>query len=113
MRISLRNVARIAVEAGIDQVLGDLARRIAPFIDKAKNAGIIIVPPLKVALERHLGRSVAPSTVYLLLQRHGWRKLAPDKRHPQSDPVAQDERKKNSPKSSRKSAKSGRGSQSG
>jgi Winged helix-turn helix len=30
------------------------------------------------------------------LHRHGWRKLAPDKRHPKSDPQAQEEWKKNS-----------------
>ncbi|HQT31814.1 MAG TPA: transposase [Thiobacillus sp.] len=27
---------------------------------------------------------MALSTVYAMLHRHGWRKLAPDKRHPQS-----------------------------
>jgi hypothetical protein len=35
--------------------------------------------------------SMAPSSVYNLMHRHGWRKLAPDKRHPQSDPLAQQE----------------------
>ena len=34
---------------------------------------------------------MALSSVYNLLHRHGWRKLAPDKRHPQSDPLAQQE----------------------
>ena len=79
----LRNHARMTWD--------EEAKFLAPFIDKAQHAGVIIVPPLQVELERHLGRSVAPSTVYRLLQRHGWRKLAPDKRHPQSDPVAQEE----------------------
>jgi transposase len=71
--------------------LDEETKFLAPFIDKARNAGIIIVPPLKAGLERHLGRPVAISRVYRLLQRHGWRKLAPDKQHPQSDPVAQEE----------------------
>lgn len=88
----LRNHARMTLD--------EEAKFLAPFIDKARNAGIIIVPPLKAELERHLGRSVALSTVYRLLQRHGWRKLAPDKQHPQSDPVAGEEWKKNSPKKS-------------
>ncbi|WP_425286994.1 winged helix-turn-helix domain-containing protein [Nitrosomonas communis] len=30
-----------------------------------------------------------------MLHRHGWRKLAPDKRHPKADVLAQDEWKKN------------------
>ena len=81
--------------------LDEETKFLAPFIDKARNAGIIIVPPLKAGLERHLGRAVAISTVYRLLQRHGWRKLAPDKQHLQSDPVAQEEWKKNSPKKSK------------
>ena len=77
--------------------LDEETKFLAPFIDKARYAGII-VPPLKAGLERHLGRAVAISTVYRLLQRHGWRKLAPDKRHLQSDPVAQE---KCSPKKSK------------
>ena len=53
--------------------------------------------------------AMALSSVYNLLHRHGWRKLAPDKRHPQSDPLAQEEWKKNSPSDSPKSARTGRG----
>lgn len=41
-----------------------------------------------------LGREMALSSVYKLLHRHNWRKLAPDKRHPQSNPVAQEDWKK-------------------
>ena len=44
-------------------------------------------------LETALGRRMALSTTYNLLHRHGWRKLAPDKRYPQSDPVIQEARK--------------------
>jgi hypothetical protein len=32
--------------------------------------------------------------VYRLLERHGWRKVAPDTHHPKSDPAAQEEWKK-------------------
>ena len=35
-------------------------------------------------------------TVYRMLARHGWRKAAPDTKHPNSDPVAQEAWKKNS-----------------
>ena len=37
-------------------------------------------------LARHLGRPVAASVVYRLLTRHGWRKVAPDTRHPEERP---------------------------
>ncbi|TCV82704.1 winged helix-turn-helix domain-containing protein [Sulfurirhabdus autotrophica] len=61
----LRNHARMTLD--------EEEKFLAPFIDQAQNAGIIIVPPLKVELERHLGRSMTLSTVYRLLHRHGWR----------------------------------------
>ena len=84
-----------------------------PFLEQAKAGGVLGVGQIKPQIEEALGRSMALSSLYALLHRHNWRKLAPDKRHPQSDPVAQDEWKKNSPKNSRKSAKAGRANPSG
>ena len=81
---------------------------LAPLLEQARLGGILIVPPVRRALEKHLGREVALSSVYRLLHRHGWRKLAPDKRHPQSDPHAQTAWKKNSPKRSPESSKTSR-----
>lgn len=81
---------------------------LAPFIDKAKQGGILVVSEVKAALDAKLARPVALSSAYNLLHRHNWRKLVPDKHHPQSDPQAQQEWKKNSPKRSRKSSKTGR-----
>ena len=95
-RQGLRNRARMTLE--------EEAALLAPYLDLARQGGVIIVPPLKAKLEESLGRSMALSTVYGMLHRHGWRKLAPDKRHPESDPVAQEEWKKNSPKRSTKPA---------
>jgi len=66
-----------------------------PFLDQAKAGGILVVQEIKLALEERLGRQVALASVYNLLHRHDWRKLAPDKRHPKSDPAAQAEWKKN------------------
>jgi transposase len=71
---------------------------LAPFSESAANEGILVVGQIKAALDQRLGRKIALASVYNLLHRHNWRKLAPDKRHPQSDPVAQQEWKKNSPK---------------
>jgi len=65
------------------------------FLDKAKKGGILVVKEIHMALEKHLGRKVALASAYNLLHRHGWRKLAPDKRHVESDLQAQEEWKKN------------------
>ena len=71
-----------------------------PFLEEAEKGGILIVPPLHRALEERLGRTVPPSTVYRMVHRHGWRKVAPDKRHIKGDPEIQETFKKNaSPKS--------------
>ena len=78
---------------------------LAPFLESAAAGGVLVVGQIKAALDQRLGREVALASAYNLLHRHGWRKLAPDKRHPQGDPAAQDERKENSPKRSPKSAK--------
>ena len=67
-----------------------------PFTGKARTGGILVVNEIRVALEDRLGKKVATATTYNLLRRHGWRKLAPDRRHPGADPAAQDEWKKNS-----------------
>ena len=81
---------------------------LAPFIEQAQTGGVLVVGQIKAALDKHLGRAVALSSTYKLLHRHNWRKLVPDKRHPQSDPLAQEEWKKNSLESSAKSSKTGR-----
>ena len=81
---------------------------LAPFLEQAATGGVLVVGQVKAALDKRLGREVALASAYNLLHRHNWRKLAPDKRHPQSDPLAQEEWKKNSPKRSPPSAKTGR-----
>ena len=67
---------------------------LAPFLESAASGGVLVVGQIKAALDKRLGREVARASAYNLLHRHNWRKLAPDKRHPQSDPVAQEEWKK-------------------
>lgn len=72
---------------------------LAPWAEQARDAGVLVVSPLRAALAEKLGRrKIAPSVVYRLLARHGWRKVAPDTRHPKSDPAVQSEWKKNFPK---------------
>ncbi len=81
---------------------------LAPFLSQAAAGGVLVVGQIKADLDQRLGRPVALSSAYNLLHRHGWRKLVPDKRHPQSDPAAQEEWKKNSAKRSARSAATGR-----
>lgn len=72
---------------------------LSPWATKAKDAGLLVLSPIRAALSQRLGRRVAASVVWRLLARHGWRKVAPDTRHPKSDPAAQEAWKKNSPRS--------------
>lgn len=70
---------------------------LAPWAESAADGGMLIVAPLRAALAQRLGRPVTHSVVYRLLARHGWRKVAPDTRHPKSDPLTQEQWKKNFP----------------
>lgn len=70
-----------------------------PWVEQAQSGGVVVTSPIRAALAQRLGRKkVAASVVYRLLKRHGWRKLAPDTRHPKSDPQIQEDWKKNSRK---------------
>jgi transposase len=71
-------------------------RFLEPWAKLSAEGGMLVVSPLRAALAQELGHPVAPSVVYRMLARHGWRKVSPDTRHPKSDPVAQQEWKKNS-----------------
>jgi transposase len=84
----LRNRAYVKLEreaAVLDEVLKEAAA-----------GGVVVIPRLKPVIEHKLGKTLALSSVYRMLGRHGWRKLAPDTRPPKGDPVAREEWKKNS-----------------
>jgi transposase len=70
-----------------------------PWLEQAESGSVVVVSPLRAALSQQLGQPVRPSVIYRLLARHGWRKVAPDTRHPKSKPEVQDAWKKNSKKS--------------
>lgn len=85
---ALRNHAKATLaqeEKVLDEVLRD-----------AGEGGVLVIPRLKPMIESRLGKPLALSTVYRLLARHGWRKLAPNTQHPQGDPARREEWKKNS-----------------
>jgi len=69
-----------------------------PWAEQAQTGGVLVLSPIRAALAQRLGRKVAASVVYRFLARHGWRKVAPDTRHPKSDPQIQEDWKKNSRK---------------
>lgn len=66
-----------------------------PWAEQAEKGQILVVSPIRAALAQRIGHTVAATVVYRLLDRHGWRKLAPDTRHPKSDPEIQEAWKKN------------------
>ncbi len=63
---------------------------------QAASGGVVVIPQLKPAFEARLGKPMALSTLYRMLARHGWRKLAPDTAHPQGDASRREAFKKNS-----------------
>ena len=69
-----------------------------PWLESASTGNLVVVSPIRAALAQRLGHPIKPSVVYRLLARHGWRKVAPDTRHPKSKPEVQEAWKKNSPK---------------
>ncbi|WP_226860388.1 winged helix-turn-helix domain-containing protein [Acidithiobacillus thiooxidans] len=64
--MNLEREARI-----LDEVLAD-----------AQEGDIVVIPQLKPVIEEKVGKSMALSTIYRMLARHGWRKLTPDIYHP-------------------------------
>lgn len=84
----LRNRATASLEREaqvLDAVLRD-----------AQGGAVLVVPQLRPLIEKRLGKTLALSSVYRMLARHGWRKLAPDTQHPDGDPAAREAWKKNS-----------------
>lgn len=84
----LRNRAKTDKETErriLDEVLPDAA-----------TGGVVVIPRFKAAIEAKLGKSLSLSSVYRMLARNGWRKLAPDTSHPQGNAQAREDWKKNS-----------------
>ncbi|HEX2243797.1 MAG TPA: winged helix-turn-helix domain-containing protein [Gammaproteobacteria bacterium] len=71
-------------------------RFLAAFEVDGELGDIVEVGRLHRAYEVKIGRKVPKSTIYRLLHRHGWRKLAPRGKHPESDEQAIGQFKKTS-----------------
>lgn len=70
---------------------------LAPFVERAEAGGMLNVAEIQQAYQQRTGAEVAPSTIYRLLDRHGWRKVVPRPRHPKADVAAQAAFKKTAP----------------
>ena len=69
---------------------------LAEFDARAERAGMLEVSQIRRAYEDTVGHPVPKSTVYRMLARHDWRKIAP-RRHPEANRRRQRAFKKNSP----------------
>ena len=63
-------------------------RFLARFSRKASGGGVLAVGEIKGAFEAIVGHKVAKTTIYRMLDRHGWRKIMPRPRHPKSNAKA-------------------------
>jgi|SRR5580765_4404286 len=70
---------------------------LAPFVQRAQAGGMLNVSEIAQAYQERTGKQVARSTLYRLLDRHGWRKVVPRPRHPKADVAAQGAFKKTAP----------------
>ncbi len=67
---------------------------LSQFLDQATHGGILVVSKIQQAFEALVGRKVAQSTIYRMLDRHDWRTIIPRPRHPNSNTEAQEGFKK-------------------
>ena len=75
------------------------AQVLGPFVAQAAAGRMLKVAEIQRAYEERVGKAVAPSTVYRMLERHGWRKVVPRPRHPKANRAGQAAFKKTSPDS--------------
>jgi transposase len=67
---------------------------LSSFTEKAKAGELVITASIQEAFEQKIGKEVPKSTISRLLDRHRWRKLEPEPRHPDEDKLAQEAFKK-------------------
>ena len=64
---------------------------LAPFFARAQRGEIATTGEIWRAFEARVGHRVDDSTIYRLLNRHGWRKLMPRPKHPNANPEVQEQ----------------------
>ena len=61
---------------------------LASFEKSAEHGALLVANEIQEALEKRLGHKVHKTTVYRMLHRNGWRKIAPRTSHPKRDKEA-------------------------
>jgi len=74
--------------------IGQEREFLSQFLDQATHGGILVVSEIQRTFETLVGRKVAQSTIYRMLDRHDWRTIIPRPRHPNSSTEAQEDLKK-------------------
>jgi transposase len=69
---------------------------LSQFDELSKTGKLVEISKLKIAYEKILGRKVNKTVIYRMLDRHGYRKIVPYKRHPKADIEEQSAFKKTS-----------------
>jgi transposase len=69
-----------------------------PFEEQSRSGTLIVAGKVKKAYEEKIGREVAESTVYRMLDRHDFRKITPYRRHKKANKQEQETFKKTSVK---------------
>ena len=76
------------------------SKLLEPFRERAERGQLVVVSEIKEAYEKAVGHSIGGSQIYLVLRRHGWRKVMPRSKHPKkADDEAIEASKKLTPNS--------------
>jgi transposase len=67
---------------------------LSAFEEESRSGKLVVAGKIKIAYEEKIGKEVAESTIYRMLDRHGFRKIVPYKRHPKSNKEEQEAFKK-------------------
>lgn len=68
---------------------------LAPFFECAEKGELVTTERILLAYRQKIGHHVHETTIYRLLERHGWRKVQPRPRHPKANKPGQEMFKKN------------------
>ena len=66
---------------------------------KAKDGKILVAKHIRKIIEAKIGKTVSDDYIWDLFKRHNWKKKMPRPEHPKRNKLAQEEFKKNSPRS--------------
>ena len=58
---------------------------LAPFKARAEKGELVEISEIETAYQQAVGHSIGTSQIYYVLHRHGWRKVMPRSRHPNTE----------------------------